>query len=379
MNPFRIVYRTWFTGVLYCLAGLGYVFYSFLVLFRMVQMKKLLIALSVICLMILSIVAVGVYLFVPLEEPGEEVVLIVEPGTTVGSLAKLLKEKEVIAHKKVFLLWVKLNKLEKSMQAGKYTFYKYEGIIKAAEKLKTAEPIEESVTVPEGCTIEQTAECITEVFTVDTAEFAGLCKDTAFIKQQGLDVATLEGYLFPNTYRFPPDAGAEEIITRMVRQFFSVYNAIQQTGIGKQYTRHEIVTLASIVEEEATIAEERTRIAGVFHNRLIKNMPLGADPTVRYALKKFSGPLRVSELKNPSPYNTRIHTGLPPGPICSPGAGALKAAIAPMETKELFFVAKWDGSGRHDFSITNAQHDRKKLEIRRQNYLRKLKKRKESK
>ncbi len=342
-------------------------------------MKKILIALSVISLMVLSIVAVGLYLFVPLEDPGDEVVLIVEPGTTVGFVAKLLKEKEVIAHKKVFLLWVKLNKLEKSMQAGKYTFYKYEGIIKAAEKLKTAEPIEESVTVPEGCTIEQTAECITEVFTVDTAEFVRLCKDTAFINTQGFDVSTLEGYLFPNTYRFPPDAGAEEIIARMVRQFFLVYNAIQQTGISKQYTRHEIVTLASIVEEEATLSEERTRIAGVFYNRLTKNMPLGADPTVRYALKKFSGPLRVSELKNPSPYNTRIHTGLPPGPICSPGAGALKAAIAPMETKELFFVAKWDGSGEHDFSVTNAQHDRKKQEIRRQNYLRKLKKRKENK
>jgi UPF0755 protein len=108
----------------------------------------------------------------------------------------------------------------------------------------------------------------------------------------------------------------------------------------------------------------------VFHNRLRLGYPLGADPTVRYALKKFSGDLRVSELNSPSPYNTRRFPGLPPGPICSPGKGALIAAAAPLETKDLYFVARWDGSGTHDFSATNAEHERKKIDIRKRNLLR---------
>jgi UPF0755 protein len=132
-------------------------------------------------------------------------------------------------------------------------------------------------------------------------------------------------------------------------------------------TPRQVVILASIVEKEATLDEERGRIAGVFHNRLRLGYPLGADPTVRYALRKFSGPLRVSELNSRHPYNTRVHRGLPPGPICSPGLGSLEAAACPAETKDLYFVARWDGSGGHDFSRTLAEHERKKRLIRRQN------------
>ncbi len=374
MDPFKILYRTWFTGVLYCLSVLGYLFYGMVVLFRMIQTKKII---TVISLFLLGFLLAGgaavVYLLVPFQQPGGEVVVIVEPGTTVRSVANQLRKNEVIPNTRAFLAWVKYTKLEKSMQSGKYTFYRYEGILKAAPKLSQAVPIEESVTFPEGLTIEQTAQKASEVFPVDTAEFARLCSDGNFIQKLGLSESSLEGYLFPDTYRFPPDTKEEQIITRMVQLFLREFNSIPQTELSKTFTRHEIITLASIVEEEATLAEERTRIAGVFHNRLRRKVPLGADPTVRYALKKFSGPLRVSELKNPSPYNTRIHRGLPPGPICSPGKGAIAASIEPMDTKELYFVAKWDGSGAHDFSVTNAQHDRKKHEIRRQNYLRKKK------
>jgi len=191
----------------------------------------------------------------------------------------------------------------------------------------------------------------------------------------GISAASLEGYLFPDTYRFSPDAGCRDVIERMVHRFHSVYESIPfDSGIEQEYTRHQIVTMASIVEKEATVAGERPRIAGVFFNRLRKGYPLGADPTVRYALRKFSGPLRVSELKTPSPYNTRRFAGLPPGPICSPGRGSLNAAASPLETRELYFVAKWDGSGEHDFSKTNAEHERKKKAIRRRNQLRKKRK-----
>lgn len=375
MNPFRKIYRTWVSGVLICFAGLGYIFYSILIILRMLQTKKIVLGLFIALFLAAAFILV---FFMPCRKLGDqEIIVTVEPGATVRTIAVMLREKNVIPSKKAFLLWIKLSKTEKKIQAGRYRFHENEGIFSAVKKLRSAEPVDTSITIPEGLTIEQTAAVIAAVVFVDTAEFIVLCNDTDFIEGLGINAPSLEGYLYPNTYRFGHTVKTKEIIARMVKQFMNVYRAIPQTEAAQRYTQSEIVTLASIVEKEATLASERSRISGVFHNRLRLGMPLGADPTVRYAIKKFSGPLRVSELQNPSPYNTRIHKGLPPGPICSPGRGALEAAIAPMDTKELYFVAKWDGTGAHDFSLTNAQHDRKKLEIRQKNYLRKKEKMKE--
>jgi UPF0755 protein len=132
-------------------------------------------------------------------------------------------------------------------------------------------------------------------------------------------------------------------------------------------TRRQIVIVASIVEKEAVLGAERPRIAGVFFNRLRLGLPLGADPTVRYIFRKWSGPLYMSELNSPSAYNTRRNKGLPPGPICSPGRASLAAAVSPLQTNELYFVAKWDGSGGHEFSLTYEDHVRKTYSIRRNN------------
>jgi UPF0755 protein len=187
-----------------------------------------------------------------------------------------------------------------------------------------------------------------------------------------INAPTLEGYLYPNTYRFPDNVSAKEIIIKMVNSFDKVYKTlVPNRNITDKFTKNQIVTIASIVEKEAAIPSERERISAVFHNRIRMGYPLGADPTVRYALHKFDGPLTVSDLNNSSPYNTRKYSGLPPGPICSPGKGALQAAMSPAETKELYFVAKWDGSGAHDFSLTNEEHNRKKMIIRQNNEQRK--------
>jgi UPF0755 protein len=375
VNLLKSLLGIWFTGFLLCLAGIGYLFYGIMVIFRMIQTQKIVAALCVTGIVLCSL-GIGAYLFLPLQQPGDAIEILVEPGTSIGYVARQLRLHEVIPSSRAFLLWVKFKGLDRKMQSGIHSFYKFEGIISASRRLQEARPVEKSITIPEGLIIDQVAAKAAEVFGIDSAEFVRICNDSVFISQQGLDVPSLEGYLFPESYRFPPETGAQEIIVAMIRQFRKVYDAIPQTELSRKFTCHEIVTLASIVEKEATLREEQTRIAGVFHNRLRIHTPLGADPTVRYVLRKFSGPLRVSELQNPSPYNTRIHAGLPPGPICSPGAGALAAAIAPMNTKELYFVAKWDGSGAHDFSVTNAQHDRKKIEIRLRNDQRKLIKKK---
>jgi UPF0755 protein len=314
--------------------------------------------------------ATAAYHLAPLSRRGREVTVLLKPGQPLSSLAMLLKEKHVVVNSRVLVLWLMATGTERRIQSGKYLFYEREGVISAAARLRSAEPLSITVTIPEGLTINQIASRLASVLSVDSSEFVGICHSEKFIKRFELDVPSLEGYLFPDTYKFSPFPSASNVASRMTGRFLEIYPSLEQDKASVNLSRKEIVVLASIVEKEAVLASERVLIAGVFHNRLIKGYPLGADPTVRYLLGKFSGPLRVSELQNPSPYNTRIHRGLPPGPICSPGRESLQAALNPADTKDLYFVAKWDGSGAHDFSASNAEHDRKKNEIRKANELR---------
>lgn len=368
----RHLWRTWRLGTLFFLFVLGYFLYGFFLVIRMAKMIKRITFFSSAILLISLFVALFYYLFLPLRNDESKVEIIIPRGATVASMADSLKKHKVITSSTALRLWMKMKGTERRIQAGKIICNVGEGVFRASRSLLNAKPIEVVFTINEGLTIEQTAERISQVMDIDTVQFNRLCYDTAFIKELGLSVFSLEGYLFPDTYRFPKDAGVKEIIRKMVQCFENAYSSLQaDTSVISRYNRHQIVTIASIVEKEATVAWERARIAGVFHNRLKLGYPLGADPTVRYALRKFSGPLKVSELNSSSPYNTRRFTGLPPGPICSPGKASLQAAIAPAETKDLYFVAKWDGSGEHDFSRTNEEHTRKKLLIRRQNEIRK--------
>ena len=364
--------RTWFTGALYILAAAGYAFYAVLWTIRFMQTtKRVLIFLCAGCLLIL---AAAVYLFVPLHRSPFPIELTVEKGSSLKSIGRTLAAEGVVPSSAAFILWMKYRGEEKKIQAGRFTVFKGEGIVAASRELLHATPSEVTVTIPEGLTIEQTASIICSALHGDSAEFVRECMDTAVLNEHGIVAPSLEGYLFPDTYRFPPDATAHDIMRRMTAHFEEMTATlpppVQRPGTSVM-SRHDYVILASIVEREAELASERQHISGVFHNRLDRKIPLGADPTIRYALHKFNGPLFASELAMDTPYNTRLHAGLPPGPICSPGLASLAAAMAPEQTKDLYFVAKWDGSGAHDFSVTNEEHTRKKNEIRRMNDLRK--------
>lgn len=321
----------------------------------------------VVAAVLASIVLFGAF-FLPFGSDHSPVEMTITPGMTPGSIADTLREQGVVRSSAALILWMRIRKMERRVQAGLVRLERGDGVLAASRKLLFATPLEITLMIPEGLTIEQTAKHVSRTIDIDTAEFIALCADTAFIRKCGIDAPTLEGYLYPNTYRLPQKVTSAHIIMRMTAMHQRVWREIiSDSGAAPALTHHQFVTLASIVEREATLISEQARIAGVFHNRLRLGYPLGADPTVRYALKKFSGPLRVSELNSSSPYNTRRFVGLPPGPICSPGRGALFAAVRPLETRDLYFVAKWDGSGEHDFSETNAEHDRKKMEIRRRN------------
>jgi UPF0755 protein len=370
----RYVYKLWFTGIVAILAACGYCLYGLLWAVR--AMKKFIVMVATVFLLLaLCLAGTVAWSFNHYLMPDKAAIarpvpvhVTIERGTSAYAVSDTLAARGVVRSGKALYYWIRYVGISDKIQAGRFTFIRGEGAINAAEKLLKAEVIEQTVFVQEGLTIEQTASRVAPQMGIDSAEFVKLCLDTAFIAALGIKAPTLEGYLFPDTYRFPENSTAEAAVRRMTSRFKEACAGLQWSKqIKDAYDLHKVVTLASIVEKEATLQAERGRIAGVFHNRLRKGWPLGADPTVRYIYRKFSGPLLVSELNSPSPYNTRRFAGLPPGPICSPGIGAIQASAKPDSTADMFFVALWDGSGAHDFSVTNEEHDRKKLKIRKEN------------
>ena len=190
-----------------------------------------------------------------------------------------------------------------------------------------------------------------------------LVQDPKFARSLGIEANSLEGYLLPDTYPFPIDADEETILKQMVAANLKVRDEMQKKPGSMWNTLgswHKVLTLASVVEEETGIPEERPLIAGVFHNRLRIGMPLGADPTVRFIFRNLTGPIYKSQLNSNSPYNTRKFKGLMPGPISNPGRKAIEAALFPAKTEALYFVAKDDGSMTHFFSKNLSDHNRYK-------------------
>jgi UPF0755 protein len=368
MNCIRYLSKLYLNGIIFILFIAGYTFFTLLRIYRLMQKKVGVAVVLGSMAVVIMLCCCFYYYMMPFGNDHRPLEYVIVPKTKLHDVARYLQQQQVIRSDKALIAWMRLKKMERKIQSGIVHFERGDGVVQASKKLLLAKPIEINLMVPEGLTIEQTAHQISRTITIDTAKFISLCYDSAFIASCNLSVATLEGYLFPNTYRLPEKITEEYIIRRMVEKHSATWlNVSISPKIAQRYSQHQIVTLASIIEREATLFTEQPRISGVFHNRLRLGYPLGADPTVRFALKKFSGQLRVSELNSNSPYNTRKFAGLPPGPICSPGKNALEAAANPLDTKDMYFVAKWDGSGEHDFSVTNAEHEKKKIEIRNNN------------
>ena len=217
----------------------------------------------------------------------------------------------------------------------------------------------EFVTIPEGLRGDEIARLLETAGVGPAAGILALMRDAEFAASLGVPARGLEGYLFPDTYALGAEPRPREVLQRLVRRFFEVWEkgpAVQARQRGLKMA--EVVTLASIIEEEAARAEERPTISAVFHNRLKRGMPLQSDPTVLYGVEgRAEGRIRSRDLKRATPYNTYMIRGLPPGPISNPGLGALEAAVAPEPgLRALYFVARNDGT--HVFSETLAEHNR---------------------
>jgi UPF0755 protein len=211
--------------------------------------------------------------------------------------------------------------------------------------------------VPEGFNMFDVANDVAKLGTMSPETFLAAARDPSLIRDLDPQAETLEGYLFPNKYRVLRRTTAREICKMMTDAFRAHWKNL---GAAAGASVHDAVTLASLVEREARLPQERTLVASVFQNRLRMGMRLDCDPTTVYAAlldKRYRGVIHQSDLASENPYNTYTHAGLPPGPIANPGVGSIQAALAPAATPFLFFVAKGDGSGGHTFSESLQQHE----------------------
>jgi UPF0755 protein len=279
--------------------------------------------------------------------------IVVPPGYTTAEIADLLTEEGLVADRRAFVWYCRFNGLDGKLQAGEYVLSSEAGIPALAATLAAGRVHVVRFTVPEGYDKKKTARVVAAAGVCTAEEFLAACERGD--PQGRVPSPDLEGYLFGDTYELGADADADEAVAVMLERFFEVMGPEELSQVEKTgRTLAEVVTLASIVEREALLDEERPIVASVFYNRLARGMRLESCATVIYALGGDVERLTVQDLKVDSPYNTYIHAGLPPGPICSPGRASLEAALEPADTDYLFFVSNGDGS--HTFSKTFGGH-----------------------
>jgi UPF0755 protein len=276
----------------------------------------------------------------------------VQYGESTRAIARKLREGDLI-RSRMFFIAASYLLGKRYIRTGRYRIFSGTGTFGILTKLTRGDIISRKVTVPEGFNLFQIAARLEAASVCGADAFTGYATDRAFLGQLGIESQSAEGYLFPDTYVFPEGSDARDVIAAMHKRMKSVVG--ERPAYGPGMSLHEMLTMASLVEKEARVYAEREFISSVFHNRLRRGMKLDCDPTVRYAVKKFTGPITVSDLKNDSPYNTYLRRGLPPTPICAPGRDSILAAMYPKKTDLLYFVARNDGS--HQFSKTLREHN----------------------
>lgn len=280
----------------------------------------------------------------------------IPPGVSAEDVARILERQGVIASADAFLAEVKRESAAGDLKPGTYIMSggdEYSSIIAVLRRGNGTDGLR--VTIPEGLSIDQTASRLTQTYGVEGPRYASLCQhpqefSLPSVGGKAVTPTTLEGLLFPNTYVVTPEPGVAGLIQQQLDTFERETSGLHwQDAAALGVDPYEVVIVASLIEKEARVPEDRSRIAAVIYNRLAKNMSLGIDATVRYALKKWTGPLTKSDLEVASPYNTRKNKGLPPGPVASPGLASLKAALAPDHVPYLYYVLI-DTEGHHFFT-----------------------------
>lgn len=288
------------------------------------------------------------------------VTLIIKSGSSFSEISSKLLQEHVIDSRFMLKYPAQFKGIDKKLIPGRYDFSGKNSCRSVLSRLQNGDFLKIKVTIPEGNMIWETASLLAKRMELDSAKIYNLKNDTAFLTQ--LEIPSLEGYLFPETYYFPWGIDEKTVVKELVGMFQLQTKDIWTDSVPNNLTHNEIIIMASIIESETGVGGERRLVSSVYHNRLQKKMKLDADPTVIYGLGGLARPLYKKDLRKDTPYNTYIHRGLPPTPINSPGLASIKAAMHPETTKYLYFVA--DNKGTHYFSKTNAEHNRAIRRIR---------------
>jgi UPF0755 protein len=286
------------------------------------------------------------------------VILDFPKGTNTSAMAGQLAESGVIRYPWQFVLARMLHPSAR-LQAGEYQFARSDTTWNVFNRIVRGDVFFYELTVPEGSNIFDIAASLKPFDFLDAADFLRCARDPSLIRDLAPQAPTLEGYLFPSTYRITRVTTAARLCQVMTDLFRKQWRDLPKPE--RSWGVNEVVTLASLIEKETAVPEERTIVASVYENRLRLGMPLDCDPTTIYAAlleQRYRGTIYRSDLASPNAYNTYQHSGLPPGPIANPGVASLKAALSAAATDYLYFVAKPDASGRHQFSKTLEEHNR---------------------
>jgi len=283
-------------------------------------------------------------------------VVTIPDHSTFQQVAALLEREGLIKSRLAFVWLGRFQSADRKIQAGEFELNPSMSPAEILSRLTVGQVVLHPILIPEGLTMVQVAEIFGQQGLVDRQELLRLMKDPVFIASLGIKADTLEGYLYPDTYKFPRGIKPKEVITTMVEHLRQVYSPdLEARAQELKLTQHEVLTLASVIEKESGSNGEREEISAVFHNRLKKHIPLQSDPTVIYGLPSFDGNIHKKDLSSPSPYNTYRISGLPPGPIANPGIQSIRATLYPSNSRALYFVSKNDGT--HQFSATLEEHN----------------------
>jgi UPF0755 protein len=309
---------------------------------------------------------VGGYWFLgPFAASQEETFVQIDHGMSTRAIADKLAQEGVIRSPWAFLAARALQPKAR-LQAGEYRFGAEQTPFEIFDKIKRGQVYFVEVTVPEGSNMFDIAGILEQSTNIKGADFLKAASDPSTIRDLDPSAPNLEGYLFPSSYQVTHSTTAVQLCRMMTKEFRKEWHKLAPTELPEGGV-HQVVTLASLVEKETGLVNERPMVASVFVNRLRLNMPLQCDPTTVYAAlleNRYNGVIHKSDLASANPYNTYAHAGLPPGPIANPGAPSLKAVLHPAADAYLYFVAKADGSGGHHFSSTLAEHEKAVAEFR---------------
>ncbi len=282
--------------------------------------------------------------------------VLIPRGSSSREAARLLAEARVLRHPLAFRLLAAGTMTSRNLRFGEYAFTDPPSAFDIWRKLVEGDILQHAVTIPEGSNLYDIAEILKDKELADPAAFLAAASSPAILGRLEIPGATAEGFLFPDTYNLVKSMSCEEIIEVMARRFRQkVPGDLVEDGRKAGFSLLQIVTIASIIEKETGVEEEKPLVSSVIRNRLARHMPLQMDPTVIYGLRKFGIELSRKDLQAPSPYNSYLHRGLPPGPITNPGLSAIRAAVIPEASEYLYFVARGDGS--HKFSKTLDEHN----------------------